>query len=232
VTEHLNEFGQPIGRALDWQPARSPEPHTLVGVDVTLEPLSREHAPELLAALGHTPEIWTYLPAEPPTTVADMTAIIALQRDQSDALPFLVRDPRGVALGTLSYLRDQSAIGLIEVGWVTFGPDLQRTRASTEAQYLLMRHAFDDLGYRRYEWKCDSLNAPSRRAAERLGFVDEGTWRNALILKGRNRDTTWFSISIEEWPRVKAAFESWLAPDNFDGDGKQLHSLASLRGRA
>jgi RimJ/RimL family protein N-acetyltransferase len=227
VTERLNEFGQPIGRELTWEPARSPEPRTFVGVDVTLEPLGLSHAPELLTALGHTPEMWTYLPAEPPETIADVEAIIELQL-APDALPFVVRDPRGLALGTLSYLRDQPVIGLIEVGWVTYGPDLQRTRASTEAQYLLMRHAFDDLGYRRYEWKCDSLNAPSRRAAARLGFIEEGTWRNALITKGRNRDTTWFSITVEEWPRLKAAFEAWLAPDNFE-DGRQLRSLASFR---
>jgi len=224
----LNEFGQPIGRALTWQPARSPRPHTFVGADVTLEPLQAAHAAELLDALGHTPEMWTYLPVDPPRNVADLTAIIASQLEQPDALPFLVRDPGGVALGTLSFMRDQPALGSIEVGWVTFGPALQRTRASTEAQYLLMRHAFDDLGYRRYEWKCDSLNAPSRRAAQRLGFVEEGTWRNALITKGRNRDTTWFSIIVEEWPAVKTALETWLSDDNFE-DGRQRRSLASLR---
>lgn len=227
MNDRLNEYGQPIGRPLTWEPSRSPEPRTLVGLDVTLEPLTVAHAPELLEAVGHTPESWTYLPAEPPATVEEMVAIIEMQFGP-DALPFLVRDPQGRALGTLSYLRDQPAIGSIEVGWVTFGPDLQRTRASTEAQYLLMRHAFDDLGYRRYEWKCDSLNAPSRRAAARLGFVEEGTWRNALVLKGRNRDTTWFSITLEEWPRVKAALEAWLAADNFE-DGRQIRSLASLR---
>lgn len=224
----LNDFGQPVGRPITWAPATSPRPRTLVGVDVTLEPLEVSHAAELLAAVGHTPESWTYLPAEPPTSVADMIAVIESQTTLPDALPFLVRSPDGRAVGTLSYLRDQPSIGSIEVGWVTFGPDLQRTRASTEAQYLLMRHAFDDLGYRRYEWKCDSFNEPSRRAALRLGFVEEGTWRNALILKGRNRDTTWFSITIEEWPAVKAALETWLAPDNFE-DGRQLRSLSSLR---
>lgn len=226
--ERVNEFGQPIGRPVVWQSARSPEPQVLAGVDVTLEPLAITHAAELLEALGHTPESWTYLSTEPPTSVADMAAIIDLQLALPDALPFLVRNPQGRALGTLAYMRDQPAIGSIEVGWVTFGPALQRTRASTEAQYLLMRHAFDDLGYRRYEWKCDSLNAPSRRAAVRLGFVEEGTWRNALVSKGRNRDTTWFSITVEEWPTVKKALEAWLSDDNFE-DGRQLRSLASLR---
>lgn len=225
---HLNEFGQRVGRALTWVPARSPVARTLGGRDVTLEPLKVDHASELVEALGHTPEFWTYLPAEPPASTAEMAAIIDVQCAMPDAVPFLVRNREGRALGKLSYLRDQPAIGSIEVGWVTFGPELQRTRASTEAQYLLMRHAFDDLGYRRYEWKCDSLNEPSRRAALRLGFVEEGTWRNALITKGRNRDTTWFSIIVEEWPRVKAALEAWLAADNFE-DGRQLRSLSSLR---
>lgn len=224
----VNEFGQVIGRALDWAPATAPRPRDFVGRDISLEPLTADHAAELLEALGNSPQLWTYLPAEPPTTVAEMVAIIDLQRGVPDALPFLVRSTRGVALGKLSYLRIQPAIGSIEIGWVTFGPGLQRTRASTEAQYLLMKHAFDDLGYRRYEWKCDSLNEPSRQAAARLGFVDEGTWRNAMVLKGRNRDTTWLSITREEWPRVKAALEAWLADDNFE-DGRQLRSLVSLR---
>ena len=224
----LNEFGQEIGPALDWRPARTPEPVVLTGREVNLEPLSVEHAAELLPVLGHPPELWTYLPAEPPQSIAELAGVIAQQCEMPDALPFLVRGSDGAARGTLSYLRIQPAIGSIEVGWVTFGPGLQRTRASTETQYLLMRHAFDDLGYRRYEWKCDSVNAPSRAAATRLGFIEEGTWRNAMVLKGRNRDTTWFSITVEEWPRVRTAFEAWLAEDNFV-DGQQVRSLSSLR---
>ncbi|MGN6160164.1 MAG: GNAT family N-acetyltransferase [Marmoricola sp.] len=224
----VNEFGQPIGRALEWSSATSPSPQVISGRHVRLEPLSVADAAELYEALRHNPELWTYLPVDAPTDVAAMAAIIEEQCALADAQPFVVRDLAGTALGTLSYLRDQPAIGLIEVGWVTFGPKLQRTPASTEAQYLLMRHALEDLGYRRYEWKCDSLNAPSRAAAVRLGFVDEGTWRNALVLKGRNRDTTWYSITLEEWPRVRAAFEAWLADDNFV-DGRQRRSLASLR---
>lgn len=224
----VNEYGQVIGRALDWWPAREPEPIVIPGRDVILEPLTADHAAELAPVLGSNPEVWTYLPVDAPTSIAEMASVIRTQLTSADALPFLVRGADGVARGTLSYLRIQPAIGSIEIGWVTFGPALQRTRASTEAQYLLMRHAFDDLGYRRYEWKCDSLNAPSRAAATRLGFIEEGTWRNAMVLKGRNRDTTWFSITREEWPRVRAAFEAWLAADNFV-NGAQVRSLSSLR---
>lgn len=227
-TTRVNQFGQPIGRAVDWTPAAEPRPRLLAGRHVTLEPLLPEHAPELLKAIGNLPELWTYLPAEAPTTVPEMTAVVELQLALPDALPFLVRDAHGAAQGTLAYLRIQPAIGSIEVGWVTFGPGLQQTPASTEAQFLLMRHAFEDLGYRRYEWKCDSLNGPSVRAARRLGFTDEGVWRNALVTKGRNRDTRWLSITAEEWPAVKAALESWLHEDNFV-DGRQIRSLSSLR---
>lgn len=223
-----NEFGQPIGRALDWTPADEPGPRIHRGSHVTLEPLTIEHAASLLDAVGNRSELWTYLPTEAPTTVAEMDAVIELQLALPDALSFVVRDADGVTRGMLSYLRIQPTVGSIEVGWVTFGPALQRTRAATEAQYLLMRHAFDDLGYRRYEWKCDSLNDPSVRAARRLGFTDEGIWRNALVTKSRNRDTRWLSITLEEWPTVKAALEAWLDDANFV-DGRQIHSLASLR---
>ena len=224
----LNELGQPIGRELDWAPAQAPEPRTFTGRHVRLEPLNAVHAADLFKATGRPPSIWTYLPLPLPSSAADMAEIIEQLCAPDDWLPFLVRSSDGSALGTLSYLRIQPDIGTIEVGAVIFGPDLQRTPASTEAHYLLMSHAFEDLGYRRYEWKCDSLNAPSRRAAARLGFVEEGTWRNAGIYKGRNRDTTWLSITIEEWPGVKAAFEAWLARDNFE-HGKQIRRLADFR---
>ena len=189
-----------------------------------LEPLTSAHGSDLFDALAEE-RLWTYLPVEVPTSVEEFAELIEDQCAKSDALPFAVIDGQGRAVGMLSYLRIQPEIGSIEVGWVTFGPALQRSRSSTEAQYLLMHHAFEELGYRRYEWKCDSLNAASRRAAERLGFREEGTWRNAMVLKGRNRDTTWFSITREEWPSIRAGFEAWLAPANFDADGGQLRSL-------
>lgn len=133
------------------------------------------------------------------------------------------------AVGTLALMRIDPANGVIEVGSVTFSPLLKRTPASTEAQYLLMKYAFDTLGYRRYEWKCDDLNAPSRKAAVRLGFRYEGTFRQAIVYKGRNRDTAWYSIVDGEWPAVAAAFEAWLSPDNFDTQGSQRQSLTAIR---
>jgi RimJ/RimL family protein N-acetyltransferase len=119
--------------------------------------------------------------------------------------------------------------GVIEIGHIWFAPALQRTRQATEAIYLLARHAFDDLGYRRFEWKCDSLNQPSRQAAERFGFVFEGVFRQHMVIKDRNRDTAWFSILDGEWPVVRAAFEAWLAPENFDEEGRQRRRLAEVR---
>ena len=131
-------------------------------------------------------------------------------------------------MGFCSLMRIDPVMGSIEVGGIAFGRQLQRSRAATEAMALLMRHAFDDLGHRRYEWKCDSLNAPSRRAAIRLGFIWEGRFRNAVVYKGRNRDTDWFSITDAEWPRLRAAHEAWLDPANFDANGHQLTRLSDL----
>lgn len=135
----------------------------------------------------------------------------------------------GHAVGTLALMRQDPAHGVIEVGHVTFSPKLKQTPLSTEAQYLLMAHVFEQLGYRRYEWKCDSLNAPSRRAAERLGFRFEGIFRQAIVYKERSRDTAWFSIIDSEWPKLREAFEAWLAPENFDAEGRQRRSLVELR---
>jgi RimJ/RimL family protein N-acetyltransferase len=127
-------------------------------------------------------------------------------------------------------MRIEPAHGVIEVGGITFSPSLKKTRAATESMYLMMRRAFDELGYRRYEWKCDSLNAPSRAAATRYGFTYEGIFRQAIVYKGRSRDTAWFSITDVEWPRVRAAFEAWLDPANFNADGQQKRRLSDLRG--
>src|SRR4030081_1434845 len=126
-------------------------------------------------------------------------------------------------------MRIEPTHGVIEVGSIAFAPRLKQTRAATESMYLMMRRAFDELGYRRYEWKCDSLNAPSRQAAERYGFRYEGTFRQAVVYKGRSRDTAWFSVTDAEWPVLRAAFEAWLAPDNFDEDGMQRQSLSAIR---
>lgn len=222
-----NEFGQPIGEVVAWSRARTPEPRVFEGRWIRLEPLTIEHAPALLAELGPHPDLWTYQAEEVPTSLDEAAASVA---GGADRIGFAIIDrATGAFRGRVSLLRIQPTIGTIEVGGIIYTPALQRTRAATEVQYLLLRHAFDDLGYRRYEWKCDSLNLPSRTAARRLGFTEEGTWRNALVTKGRNRDTTWFSITDAEWPAVRAALAAWLADDNFDAVGVQLRSLAELR---
>jgi len=133
-------------------------------------------------------------------------------------------------LGVASFMRIEPAHGCIEVGNISYSPPLQRTPGATEAMYLMARRAFDELGYRRYEWKCNALNAPSRRAALRLGFTFEGTFRNHLVVKGRNRDTSWYAMTDDDWPQIKANFETWLAPDNFDAQGQQIRSLSALNG--
>ena len=223
-----NEFGQPVGEPVTWSGARPPEPVELSGRLVRLVPFADRYVAPLHALREHR-ELWTYL-ADDLSDVAAVAAATRALREQPDTAPYAILDAAtGDFLGRSCYLRVQPAVGSIEVGSIVYAPRLQRTAAATEAQYLLLRHAFDELGYRRYEWKCDSLNAPSRRAALRLGFVEEGTWRNALVYKGRNRDTTWFSITDAEWPRVKDALERWLDPANVDDAGRQRRRLEDLR---
>jgi RimJ/RimL family protein N-acetyltransferase len=155
--------------------------------------------------------------------------MLAWAETSDDQLYFaLVKLPENRPLGIASYLRITPEFGVIEIGHIWFGVPLQRTTAATEAIYLLARHAFDDLGYRRLEWKCNALNAASRNAAQRFGFSFEGVFRNHQVVKGRNRDTAWFSITDDEWPAIRNAFEAWLAPENFDRDGLQKRTLASL----
>ena len=174
--------------------------------------------------------MWTYLPRGPYASLAEFGAYAKTACQSDDPLVHTIIDNASeLAVGTASYMRVEPQIGVIEVGSITYSPILQRTAAATEAMYLMMRRVFDELGYRRYEWKCDSLNAPSRAAAARLGFQYEGLFRQASMTRGRNRDTTWFSIIDREWPVLRAAFEAWLDPANFDPDGRQRQSLASFR---
>ncbi len=225
-----NEYGQRIGREVPgWQPRPSPQPVTLTGRHVTVEPLAVEHAAELHAALcgGEDRSLWTYRPTEPPASVSAMVDFIEATLSTPQCLTFALRPHRRAAAGIASYLRIEPTTGQVEIAGVLFARSLQRTAAATEAIHLTMRHAFDDLGYRRFEWKCDSLNEPSRRAARRLGFRYEGRFRNHMITKGRNRDTDWFSVTAEEWPAVRTAHERWLDPANFD-QGRQRSSLSSL----
>ncbi|GAU04111.1 GCN5 family N-acetyltransferase [Burkholderia stabilis] len=198
-----------------------------------LEPLDAErHAADLYAAYAQAPDgsDWTYLAHGPYTDESGYRDYARGAQASADPLHYTVIDvATGRAVGTLALMRIDPANGVIEVGSVTFSPLLKRTPVSTEAQYLLMKYAFDTLGYRRYEWKCDDLNLPSRKAAARLGFRYEGTFRQAIIYRGRNRDTAWFSIIDGEWQAVRAAFDAWLAPENFDAQGEQRQSLTAIR---
>jgi RimJ/RimL family protein N-acetyltransferase len=228
-----NEFGQPVGRALPgWSPRPRPPRTPMEGRFCRLEPLdAKSHAAALHAAYSEDDgRNWTYLPYGPFPSLEAYSQVVASVQGGEDPVFHAILDlasqrPVGVA----SYLRIDPPMGVIEVGHLSYAPALQRHAAATEAMYLMMRRVFDELGYRRYEWKCDSLNAPSRRAAERLGFRFEGIFRQAVVVKGRNRDTAWYSILDSEWPALRGAFERWLAPSNFDAQGKQRAKLEALR---
>lgn len=211
----------------DWTAPPPPPRSAMTGRYVKLEPLSHAHIPELWAAHQGAPEVWHYIPAGPFENEAALGAWVDQMRILSDPLQFAVRMEDGRIGGTLSLLRINPAAGSIEVGYIVFSPRLQRTREATEAVYLTLKWAFE-AGYRRFEWKCDAANRPSRRAAERFGLSYEGVFRQAAVIKGRNRDTAWFAAIDAEWPALKAAFETWLDPDNFDEGGQQRLSLASL----
>ncbi|HEX6712508.1 MAG TPA: GNAT family protein [Thermoleophilaceae bacterium] len=208
---------------IDWTPVQAPAARELTGRHVTLRPVVMEDAEPLFEA-GRDPAIWTYLPYGPFETVEAMRGRVAEMIEATDTL-YLVASVDGVPQGIVSYLRIDPEHGSIEIGHIWFGTPLQRTTAATEAIFLLATHAMDDLGYRRFEWKCNALNEKSRRAAERFGFTFEGIFRNHMVVKGQNRDTAWYSITDYEWPAIRAAFEDWLAPENFDEQGLQRKAL-------
>jgi RimJ/RimL family protein N-acetyltransferase len=223
----------PLGDPIDFSPAARPAGVALRGAHVLLRPLDAEADSEPLFAASHpvggNPSIWTYMSNGPYEGAADMRRALAAAQRSDDPLYFTIAPlpderPRGVA----SYLRITPEFGVIEIGHIWFGTAMQRTAAATEAIYLLARHAFDDLGYRRLEWKCDALNTASRRAAERFGFTFEGTFRKHMVIKGRSRDTAWYAIVDDEWPAIRAGFEEWLAAENFDSSGRQRRRLAEL----
>lgn len=234
MSARANAFGQPIGPALpDWTPRPLPPRTPMAGRTCRVAPLDAErHAGDLFAAFSSAPDrrSWTYLGGTLPESEAAYRAELAQMAAGSDPLFHAIVDAEtGRAVGIASYLRIDPGNGVIEVGHLHFGPALARQPGATEAMALMMARAFDELGYRRYEWKCDALNAPSRAAALRYGFSFEGIFRNATVVKGRSRDTAWFSVTDDEWPRVRKAFQAWLAPGNFDAEGRQRHSLAELR---
>jgi RimJ/RimL family protein N-acetyltransferase len=228
----LNHLGQPIGPSVpDWKSPRPPQKEPIVGVYCRLEPLdAAAHARQLwdANALDTEQRNWTYLFHGPYESFADYADWVRGAAATADPLFLAIIDRADRAIGVAAYLRIAPDAGSIEVGHINFSPRLQRTAAATEAMYLMMKRVFE-LGYRRYEWKCDALNAPSRAAAERLGFTFEGVFRQALIYKGRNRDTAWYSVIDREWPTIKSEFERWLAPDNFDATGAPRTRLSTTR---
>ena len=209
-----------------------PGPVVLTGHYGRVEKLDPpRHGAALWDAMKDAPALWDYMSYGPFANGPEFHDWLARRAALEDPYVYAVLDPAGRALGIAALMRITPDMGVIEVGHIAYSPTLQRTPLGTEAQYLLARYAFDTLGYRRYEWKCNALNAASCRAAERYGFTFEGIFRQHMVVKGKNRDTAWYSIVDTEWPARKAAFERWLSPGNFDGEGRQKASLATLMTR-
>jgi RimJ/RimL family protein N-acetyltransferase len=231
VEQRLNEFGQPVGEPMpQWHGTSTPGNQPMVGRYCRLERVNVErHADDLFEAYSAAPDgrDWTYISAGPFDTLDAYRAYLTAAAASADPMHHAVIDSStGKAIGTLALMRIDKSNGAIEVGFIVYSPRLQKTRMATEAIFLLMQRAFDELGYRRFEWKCDSLNAPSRAAALRYGFTFEGIFRQAVVYKARNRDTAWFSIIDSEWPALRAGFAEWLDEKNFDAQGGQVRKLA------
>lgn len=223
----FDEHGNRMGISVPGGPAESVVPEVLTGTRVRLEPLDADqHAADLYSAYEGHDQLWTYMPQGPFASVEEYSSWVNGVEHRADPMFFAIVDQEtNQAVGVASYLRNDVAARSVEVGWITFSPQLQRTAGATEAMYLMMRNAFDR-GYRRYEWKCNALNDASKDAAERLGMTFEGVFRQATVVKGRNRDTAWFALLDSDWPDVKRALEGWLAPSNFDMAGVQITSLS------
>lgn len=232
-SEPLPETGQPVGLKVASHAAPRPGPVTLQGRYGRVEKLKAEHAADLWPLVKDDDTIWTYMSAYGPFTgEAEFATWVASRPPLEDPYSYGIFDKKDRCVGIATLMEIRPAMRVIEVGHIVYSPALQKTPLGTEAQYLLAKYAFDTLGYRRYEWKCNALNAPSRRAALRYGFKFEGILRQQMIAKGRNRDTAMFSMLDGEWPARKAAFERWLAPENFGADGKQKLSLSAINGAA
>lgn len=232
MQEHINVLGQPIGFPLpDWKPPELPTREPMQGRFCLMEPLNpRLHAASLHAAnvMDVEGRMWTYLPYGPFDTLDTYVAWTEKMSSRSDPLFYAIIDKaKARAVGIASYLRIDPSAGSLEVGHINYSLLLQRTPAATEAMFLMMERAFT-LGYRRYEWKCDALNGPSRTAAHRLGFSFEGVFRQATVVKGRNRDTAWFAVIDSEWPRLRDVFQQWLLSSNFDENGHQRLRLSAM----
>lgn len=229
----INELGQPIGDALpNFKPGDLPKMERLEGRYVIVECLFKDkHGADLYEVYGpdSPADMWTYLFQNPVQSQEEWSALLDQMLAAQDRFYYAIVDKEsGKALGTFALMRINRGSRVIEVGSVTYSPQLKRTRLATEAQYLLARYVFEELEYRRYEWKCDALNQPSRYAAERLGFIYEGTFRQAVVYKGRNRDTDWLAMIDKDWPAVKIRLEKWLSPDNFDENGQQIKALSDF----
>lgn len=230
----MQQEAPPLGPVVDTAPAKRPERTSLIGRHVDIVPFDPASHGRALYEATHGPDreaLWAYLGAGPFEDFASFDASYRAAAEREDPLLFALLDKDGQVVGHATYMRIDPANRVIEVGNILYTPALMRTPAGTEAMYLMARHAFEALGYRRYEWKCNALNAPSRRAAERYGFRFEGLFRHHMIVKGRNRDTAWFSILSEEWPQIAVAMESWLAPENFDALGRQQAGLSVFNAR-
>ena len=228
VSEPGPVTGRPVGVQVNATPAHRPGPVTLDGRHGRVERLAQHHDADLWAAVNGHDDIWTYMSYGPFADLPAFSEWVADRAKLDDPYSYAIIDRTGQAVGIATLMEIRPAMRVIEVGNIVYSPALQHTPLGTEAQLLLARYIFETLGYRRYEWKCNALNAPSRRAALRYGFVFEGILRQHMIAKGRNRDTAYYSMLDSEWPARKAAFERWLAPENFDADGKQRVSLSAL----
>lgn len=230
---NTNELGQSVGFPVEgWRQRPRPPRNAMTGRYCVVEPLQPGiHAADLYQAYMEDKEhrVWTYMPYGPFHTFENYRSWLESYCAGDDPLFHAVIDQKtSRATGVVGYLNVKPDVGVVEVGHINYSPRLQRTPSATEAMFLMMRRVFDELGYRRYEWKCDALNAASRRAAERLGFVFEGVFRQATIYKGRNRDTAWYSIIDAQWPALKNAFERWFEPGNFDAQGRQIMRLSDF----
>jgi RimJ/RimL family protein N-acetyltransferase len=230
MTQRKNNLGQPIGDPVsDWKPVALPPRTSITGRYCRIEPLDVErHLHDLYDAFSEDAEgsLWTYMAVGPFASIDDFQAWMKPASKTNDPLFHALIDlSTGKAVGMAAYMRIKQDVAVIEVGNISYSPRLQRTPTATEAMFLMMKRVFHELGYRRYEWKCDSLNEASRRAAERLGFNFDGLFKQAVIYKGRNRDTAWYSILDSDWPRLENAYRKWLSVDNFDKKGHQKQRL-------
>lgn len=232
MTQRVNEYNQPIGKEMvDWQKRELPTDMRYVGKYTIVTRLAIQQIDALYETYQNSsPSNWTYLSDECPQSYEEFKQLFLKKiEDVKNIFYVVINKENDQPLGIFSLMRIDPENGVIEVGNVNFSDALKRTRISTEAHYVLATYVFEELQYRRYEWKCDSLNAPSIKTAKRLGFTYEGMFRNAVIYKNRSRDTSWFSMLAEEWPSRKQAFEQWLAEDNFDENGVQIQKLESFK---